>query len=105
MYNGHMNKQPTPFLIAFVQPVAFHDMGGNLTKRFETGDVIHATADTGTHYVTTMGGIYHDEARRVDGEELITYAHQNGDGKIRFRQHAKDTLPPWAVDFKLDTEG
>jgi hypothetical protein len=97
-----MNKT-TPFLIAFTQPVIFRDRTGTVLKTYEIGDVVPATADNGSHFETAMGGIYHTEARKVDGEELITYAHANGGSyKYRFRQFVKDPLPAWACDFKLD---
>lgn len=103
MYNGLMNKPPIPFLIVFTKQVIFKDRTGTITETFEINDIIPATADTGSHYVTTHGGIYHDEARKVEGEELVHYAHINGGNyKYRFRQYAKDTIPPWATDLKLE---
>lgn len=33
-------------------------------------------------------------------EPTLTYAHQQDPKGIRFRQYAKDPLPPWAVDVK-----
>ena len=92
---------PIPFLIAFTKDVTFRDSEGTIIRAFNKGDVVTATADTGTYFVTTMGGIYHDEARRVNGLELITYI--NTDPNVRFRQYAKDTVPAWANDLQLDT--
>ena len=100
-----MNTKPTPFLITFTKDVTFKDRMDNVLREFKVGDVTEATADTGSYFVTTMGGIYHDEARGVNGLELITYRHMNGDDNIRFRQYAKDVTPPWARDFRMDNEG
>lgn len=102
MYNSNMNKAPTPFLIVITKQIDFKDRQGNILKGYRVGDVLEATADTGDYFVTSMGGIYHDEARIVNGLELITYAHQNGDGNIRFRQYAKDAIPVWATDLQID---
>ena len=98
MYNGTMNK--AHFLIAFTQPVTFKDMNGTVLKAYQPGDVVVATADAGAHFVTAMGGIYKDEARKVDGEELITYA--NGAQLDRYRQYAKDPVPVWGTDIRLE---
>lgn len=97
-----MNKAPIPFLIVFTKQVTFRDSEGTIIRDFSVGDVVSATADTGTYFVTTMGGIYHEEARIVNALELVTYGHCNGDGTVRFRQYAKDAMPPWAVNFRLD---
>ena len=97
-----MNKSPTPFLIVITEKVTFKDRTGTVLKVYEVGDVIYATAELNHCYATTMGGIFFTEARKVEGEELITYAHQNGDGTVRFRQYAKDTMPPWSVEHKLE---
>lgn len=99
-----MNTPPTYFPITFTSKVVFKNDRGERVKTYEVGDVISASFYTGTYFVTPMGGIYNDEARRVDGEEQVTYGHKNGDSGIRFRQYAKDALPAWAVDVRLDTE-
>lgn len=99
-----MNKAPTPFLIVFTQDVTFKDRMDNVIREFKVGDITDATADNGTYFVTSMGGVYKEEARVVNGLELITYRHMNGEDNIRFRQYAKDAAPPWARDFRIDTE-
>lgn len=102
MYNNNMNKEPIPFLIVITDLVTFKDRTGTVLKQYQVGAVVEATADTGSYFVTSMGGIYHNEARRLNGMELITYAHQNGDGKVRFRQYVKDQIPAWATDLRID---
>lgn len=91
------------FFITFTQDVTFRDREDNILRDYKIGDVIAATHDNGMYFTTTMGGIYHEEARRLDGEELVTYTHCNGDGSVRFRQHIKDKLPPWARDLRIET--
>jgi hypothetical protein len=95
---------PTPFLITFTKPVVFKDRANTITHSYEPGDVIQATAKVSLHYVTAVGGIYDDEARPLHPDELVTYAHVNGDEDCnpRFRQYAKDPLPAWATSIKLD---
>ena len=96
-----MNKAPIPFLIVITKQVTFRDSEGTILRDFSVGDVIQATADTGSYFVTSMGGIYHDEARTVNALELITYSNRD-DESCRFRQYAKDQIPPWATNFRLD---
>ena len=98
-----MNKALIPFLIVFTKQVTFRDSEGTILRDYSVGDVVQATADTGHYYVTPMGGIYHDEARIVNGLELITYI--NSDPNVRFRQYAKDQIPAWASCFRLDGAG
>lgn len=100
MYNSNMNKEPIYFLIAITELVTFKDRTGTILKEYRVGDVIEATADTGSYFVTSMGGIYHTEARRLNGMELITYAQEGGTS--RFRQYVKDPLPVWAIDLRID---
>ena len=88
------------FYIVFTKAVTFRDSEGTIIRTYEVGDVVTATADTGTYFVTSTGGIHHDEARLVNGLELITYT--NTDPNVRFRQYAKDTVPAWANDLQLD---
>lgn len=35
-------------------------------------------------------------------EPEVSYAHQKSPKGIRFRQYAKDPLPPWAVDIRSE---
>lgn len=90
-----------PFLIVFTQSVVFKDRTGATLKTYEVGDVVVATAQTSNYFVTPMGGIYDTEARRVDGEELIAYCN-NGDQRYRYLQHAKDKIPVWATNLRLN---
>jgi hypothetical protein len=99
-----MNAQPTTFSIAFTERVVFKDRMDNVLKVYEAGDVVKATADTGSYFVTSMGGIYHSEARRIGPEELITYEHIAGNGQSLFRQYAKDAVPAWGTNIRLEEE-
>lgn len=54
------------FQIRIVHPIVFRDQSGNALRTINAGEVLEATADTGHYYVTTMGGIYYDEAEVVD---------------------------------------
>lgn len=95
-----MNKAPIPFLIVITHPVTFSDQMGNVLKAYAVGDITQATNDNGSYFTTSMGGIYHSEARVVNGLELITYQHEGG--TCRFRQYAKDQIPAWATDLRID---
>jgi hypothetical protein len=55
-----------PIKIQFVKEVTFRDRSGKLIKMYNAGDVIDATADTGSYFVTSIGGIYYDEACIVE---------------------------------------
>jgi len=55
----------------------------------------------GGEIVTTINNISHDEARVVNGLELITYSNQHNE-QVRFRQYAKDEVPAWATNLRLD---
>lgn len=59
-----------PFPIYFTRAVEFRDWRGSLVMRFEIDDTIDATADAGHYYVTTWGGIYKYEAKRVPSTYL-----------------------------------
>lgn len=53
--------------IKFTKDVVFKDMHGTITKVYNVGDVIKATAvdhERG-YFVTAMGGIYFHEAEEV----------------------------------------
>jgi hypothetical protein len=92
-----MNIKSTSFNIVITHPVFFKDNTGTVVKTYIAGDVVKASADT--YFVTSMGGIYHDEARRVGPEEMLTYEHLGGN---RFRQYAKDALPVWATVVRVE---
>lgn len=94
-------NQTTPFLIVITKPLTFRDSMGTVIRTFEKGDVLKATANLETYFVTTLGSIYHDEARCVNALEQVTYSHISGDSSIRFQQYAKDPVPPWAVELRL----
>ena len=94
-------KTPEPFLIVFIIPVVFRDVTGAVVQEYAVGDVVTASSQTQSYYVTTMGGIYFNEARPLDDEEPVTYAHVNSDDSTRFQQYAGDALPPWAVRVRL----
>lgn len=55
--------------IEFVKRVVFKDMYGTVNKVYEIGDrcEAHDHADS-LYFVTGMGGIWRDEAKRVDEE-------------------------------------
>jgi hypothetical protein len=36
----------------------------------------------------------------VDPEPQVSYAHQDNPSGARFKQYAKDPVPPWAVDVQ-----
>lgn len=55
-----------PFDIRFIKQVVFRDIHGAVTRTYEVGDVIQATADARHYFVTGYGGIFKDEAVRVD---------------------------------------
>lgn len=59
------NAPPEYFDIVFTDRVVFKDETGNIVKVYEVGDVTKASLDNGSYFVTPMGGIYHDEAKRV----------------------------------------
>lgn len=96
-----MNNAPTPFLIVFTKQVTFRSSEGAILADFMPGDIIKATTDTGAYFITTMGGIYHDEARTLNALELISYSNM-GDESVRFRQYAKDEVPAWATNIRID---
>jgi hypothetical protein len=52
-------------LIRFTQRVVFKDCTGTVTKVYEVGDTEEFFGKTSTYYITSMGGIYFDEAEEV----------------------------------------
>lgn len=59
-----------PFIIRFTTQVEFSDWNENILKVFEIGDTVTATADAGHYFITSWGGVYKEEAERV--EETIS---------------------------------
>ena len=53
------------FEIEFTKRVVFKDMTGAIRNVFEIGERCEATHDNGHYFVTSLGGIYHDEAKRI----------------------------------------
>ena len=51
--------------IKFTQRVVFRDMLGVALKVYEVGDEIEYFTKTDTYFVTSMGGVYFDEAEEV----------------------------------------
>lgn len=54
-------------MIRFTKDVTFRCGNGDILKVYRKGDVEKYTAKTGHYFVTTMGGIYFDEAEKYDG--------------------------------------
>jgi hypothetical protein len=54
------------FQIRIIYPIVFRDQSGNALRTINAGEVLEATADTGHYYVTSIGGIYYDEAEIVN---------------------------------------
>lgn len=54
-----------PFTIEITKRVVFRDMHGTVTRVYEVGDRIEATAESQMYYVHSYGGIWKDEAKRV----------------------------------------
>ena len=65
-YNAHMrNDPPVYFDIEFTTSVVFKDWHGTIVKTYHPGDIVKASAETPYYFITPMGGIYFDEAKRV----------------------------------------
>ena len=61
-----MQAQHTPrFQIILVKPVTFRDLSGGTIRSYKPGDVMTSTHDAGPYFITPMGGIWKDEARKV----------------------------------------
>lgn len=52
--------------IILTRPVTFRDLHGTVLCHYPVGTVLDATADTGHYFITSMGGIYHTEARLLE---------------------------------------
>lgn len=57
-----MQTQSSTFKIRFTKRVTFKDQSGSVLRIYEVGDTCDAFSVTETYWVTTMGGIYFDEA-------------------------------------------
>jgi hypothetical protein len=57
-----MHTQTATFKIRFKKRVVFKDQSGTVLRVFEVGDTFDATTATESYWVTSMGGIYFDEA-------------------------------------------
>ena len=62
MQYARPNIKPEVFKIRATKRIVFRNQGGAEVKVYEIGDLIDATHATETYWVTTMGGIYFDEA-------------------------------------------
>lgn len=51
--------------IKFIKRVVFSDQNGTIVKVYEIGDVVEYTAKADHYFVTSMGGIYFDEAKEL----------------------------------------
>jgi hypothetical protein len=51
--------------IVFTKRVVFRDWLGNVLKTFEVGDTTEFSVFNGVYYVTSMGGIWSDEAKII----------------------------------------
>ncbi len=52
--------------IEFTKEVVFRDMEGAVLKTFSVGDRIEALGETHHYWITSMGGIYFDEAKEAE---------------------------------------
>lgn len=63
MHYARPDIKPVPFKIRATKRIVFRDQAGNELKVYEIGDLIDAThADERGYWVTSMGGIYFEEA-------------------------------------------
>lgn len=60
-----MHTKPELFDIRFTKQVVFKDQNKNVVKTYEVGDTCKASGCTETYFITSMGGIYFDEAEAV----------------------------------------
>lgn len=61
-----MNKPIETFPIRITQTVTFRDQSGTIVKQYQVGDIVQAThASERGYYVTSMGGIWFEEAEFV----------------------------------------
>jgi hypothetical protein len=57
--------------IEFTKEVVFKDMHGTVLKTYSVGDQVDYTAKAGHYWITSVGGIYFDEAKEVTNEKQI----------------------------------
>lgn len=89
------------FPIVFTKLVVFKDQSGAIRNIFEVGDVIFSSLamEDAYYFVCVPGGIWMDEARRVQPDEIISYEQQDG---VRIEQRAGDPVPVWAANIRLE---
>ena len=51
--------------IIFTKQVVFRDRNRTVLKVYEIGDTVEYTAKTDTYYITSMGGIWFEEAQEM----------------------------------------
>jgi hypothetical protein len=59
------STDPKPFKIRITRTVVFTDLNKKILQVFEAGDILVATKKTSDYYITSMGGIYFDEAEEI----------------------------------------
>lgn len=52
--------------IEFTKEVVFRDCKDNILKTLYVGDRVEALGETHHYWITSMGGIYFDEAKEVE---------------------------------------
>lgn len=52
--------------IIFTKEVVFKDLTGSVVREYKVGDTCKYTAKTETYFVTSLGGIFFDEAIQVE---------------------------------------
>jgi hypothetical protein len=54
--------------IEFTKRVVFSDRDGNVLKVYEVGDKVDYTTKSDNYWITSMGGIYFDEAKELEND-------------------------------------
>lgn len=54
------------FTLRFTREVTFRDMRGTVLKTFAPGDTCEATGTMTGYWITAWGGIFWDEAEKLD---------------------------------------
>lgn len=52
--------------IKFIKKVVFRDQCGGVIKSFDEGDQIEFSYKTENYWITSLGGIYFDEAEEIE---------------------------------------
>ncbi len=63
------------FMIRMTKEVCFNDRHGKVKMRLMPGDTFEASFDSGHYWVTGIGGIYKDEAVRLEDEIDDRFIH------------------------------